>query len=69
LLSLTAGIPWLCAAPVRSLAHINSVMHYRLRAPGQPPVVHGVNEQRVTALCIHIGILLVCARARAHSPL
>lgn len=54
-----AGLPWLCAGPVRSLAHLHSVTSYRLRAPGQPPVVHSVWEQRLTAAATNVVMLLV----------
>src|SRR4051812_6729644 len=42
------------------MAHVSSLTSYRLRAPGQPPIVTGVSEQRVTAFCINLLILLVC---------
>lgn len=48
------GMPWLCAASVRSTAHVHSLTRYRLRAPGQKPRIVGVVEQRCTALVLHM---------------
>jgi len=51
------GLPFLCAATVRSVAHVSalSVMS-RTHAPGEKPKLVDVKEQRVTALFVHITI-------------
>lgn len=55
LLSSFYGLPWLCAATVRSVAHVSSLTSYSTdHPPGQKPRIVGVAEQRVTALVIHL---------------
>ncbi|VDK49108.1 unnamed protein product [Anisakis simplex] len=47
------GLPWLCAASMRTTAHIHSLTLYRLRAPGQKPSIVGLREQRLTTVALH----------------
>uniref|UniRef100_A0A914WIA8 Anion exchange protein n=2 Tax=Plectus sambesii TaxID=2011161 RepID=A0A914WIA8_9BILA len=64
------GMPWLCAASVRSTAHMNSLTKYRLRAPGQKPKITGVIEQRCTALVLNllIGLTLLATEVLKTIP-
>lgn len=49
------GLPWHCAAPVRSIQHLQSLSYYsRKTAPGEKPHLEGVYEQRVTNIAVHI---------------
>lgn len=49
------GLPWMCAATVRSVQHINSlVIMSRCHAPGERPFLVEVKEQRLTNVVIHI---------------
>lgn len=51
------GLPWLCAAPVRTLAHWASLCVYSTSyIPGEKPRLVAVREQRLTNLFVHIGI-------------
>ena len=53
----------LSGATVRSVAHVSSLSVYsRTHAPGEKPVLEGVYEQRVTALCVHILICKFCTK-------
>ena len=48
------GMPWMCAAAVRTVAHISALTVYsRTHAPGEKPQLLGVKEQRVTNFCVH----------------
>ncbi|VDM28175.1 unnamed protein product [Toxocara canis] len=47
------GLPWLCAASMRTTAHVHSLTLYKLRAPGQKPRIVGLREQRLTAVALH----------------
>lgn len=58
------GLPWMCAATVRTLAHTHalSVMS-RTHAPGEKPKLLEVREQRVTNILMNavIGnVIRVC---------
>lgn len=58
------GLPWMCACPVHSISHVNSLTVWNQRiAPGTKPQVEKVIEQRVTNILIHflIGISLFLA--------
>ena len=57
LLNSLFGLPWLCSAPVRTLAHWASLSVYSSSlVPGEKPKLVDVKEQRVTALLVHVGI-------------
>lgn len=49
------GLPWMCPATVRTIAHVSalSVMSTH-HAPGEKPKLMSVKEQRVTALVMNI---------------
>lgn len=52
------GLPWQCAAPVRSVQHLQSLSYFsRKTAPGEKPQLEGVYEQRVTNIVVH---MLIC---------
>ncbi|BFZ21740.1 hypothetical protein BsWGS_24779 [Bradybaena similaris] len=57
------GLPWMCAATVRTVAHIAALSEYsRTHAPGVKPELLGVKEQRVTNFAVHLLIgVAVCA--------
>ncbi|CAG5130391.1 unnamed protein product, partial [Candidula unifasciata] len=49
------GLPWMCAATVRTVAHISALSEYsRTHAPGEKPELLGVKEQRVTNFAVHL---------------
>lgn len=49
------GCPWLCAATVRSIAHVASVtIMSRTHAPGEKPHIIEVKEQRVSGLFVSV---------------
>ena len=49
------GLPWMCAATVRSASHLKSLTVYsKCYAPGEKPKVVRVKEQRLTALLVHL---------------
>ena len=49
------GMPWMCAAAVRTVAHVSALTVYsRTHAPGEKPQLLGVKEQRVTNFCVHL---------------
>lgn len=51
------GLPWLCAAPVRTLAHWASLSVYSTsHIPGVKPKLVKVHEQRLTAVLVHLSI-------------
>jgi hypothetical protein len=51
------GLPWMCAAPVRTVAHWASLATYaHSNIPGEKVKLVSVKEQRVTALLVHVGI-------------
>ena len=49
------GLPWMCAATVRSIAHVSalSVMS-RTHAPGEKPKLLEVKDQRVTNITMNV---------------
>ena len=48
------GMPWFCAAPVRSIQHIQALSVFsKKNAPGEKPQLLRVYEQRVTNIVIH----------------
>ena len=47
------GLPWLTAATVRSVTHVNALTVMRTAiAPGDKPQIQEVREQRVTGVLI-----------------
>lgn len=49
------GLPWHCAAPIRSIQHVQSLSYYsRKSAPGEKPMLEGVHEQRITNIVVHV---------------
>jgi len=49
------GLPWMCAATVRTVAHVSALSEYsRTHAPGEKPQLLGVKEQRVTNFAVHL---------------
>lgn len=49
------GAPWMCAATVRSVAHVSAVtVMSRTHAPGEKPHLIEVKEQRVSGLTVAI---------------
>ncbi|ESN92615.1 hypothetical protein HELRODRAFT_69270, partial [Helobdella robusta] len=49
------GLPWFCAATVRSISHVKSLVRESdVNAPGESPKMLGIREQRVTGLFIHL---------------
>lgn len=47
------GAPWICAATVRSVAHVSAVtVMSRTHAPGEKPHIIEVKEQRISALTV-----------------
>lgn len=51
------GLPWMCAAPVRTLAHWASLSIYSTPIiPGEKPKLMNVKEQRITSILVHIMI-------------
>ncbi len=63
------GLPWLCAAPVNTLAHWASVSIYTSSIiPGEKPKLSKVLEQRITNIFVHIaiGIYFVTLKVSLH---
>ncbi|PVD39547.1 hypothetical protein C0Q70_02182 [Pomacea canaliculata] len=51
------GLPWMCAATVRTMAHVSALSSYsRTHAPGEKPHLLGVKEQRFTNFAVHLFI-------------
>ncbi|KAG8232819.1 hypothetical protein J437_LFUL014177 [Ladona fulva] len=49
------GAPWMCAATVRSVAHVSAVtVMSRTHAPGDKPHIIEVKEQRLSALVVSV---------------
>uniref|UniRef100_A0A8C4IME8 Anion exchange protein n=1 Tax=Dicentrarchus labrax TaxID=13489 RepID=A0A8C4IME8_DICLA len=49
------GLPWLTAATVRSVTHVNALtVMSKATAPGEKPMIQEVKEQRVTGLLVAI---------------
>lgn len=49
------GLPWMCAATVRSVSHLNALSIWSTsHAPGVKPHLIEVKEQRVTNIAIHV---------------
>ena len=58
------GLPWMCAATVRSVSHLNALSIWSTsHAPGVKPHLVEVKEQRVTNIAIHVltgQFLVIC---------
>uniref|UniRef100_UPI003AABBA0C anion exchange protein 3 n=1 Tax=Centroberyx gerrardi TaxID=166262 RepID=UPI003AABBA0C len=49
------GLPWLTAATVRSVTHVNALtVMSKATAPGEKPMIQEVKEQRVTGLIVAV---------------
>lgn len=49
------GMPWHCAATVRSVTHVSAVtIMSRTHAPGDKPHITDVKEQRVSGFCVSV---------------
>jgi hypothetical protein len=49
------GLPWICAAPVRSIAHVASLSIYsNTHAPGEKARLIEIKDQRVTNIGVHL---------------
>ncbi|XP_041921340.1 anion exchange protein 3 isoform X2 [Alosa sapidissima] len=49
------GLPWLTAATVRSVTHVNALtVMSKATAPGEKPMIQEVKEQRVTGMLVSI---------------
>ncbi|XP_060909856.1 anion exchange protein 3 isoform X4 [Labrus mixtus] len=49
------GLPWLTAATVRSVTHVNALtVMSKATAPGEKPMIHEVKEQRLTGLFVAV---------------
>lgn len=57
------GLPWMCAATVRSVQHQNALaVMSRSHAPGEKPYLLRIHEQRLTNISIHV-LIGVCVLA------
>ncbi|XP_066543095.1 anion exchange protein 3 [Hoplias malabaricus] len=66
------GLPWLTAATVRSVTHVNALtVMSKATAPGEKPMIQEVKEQRVTGMCVAIlvGMSIVMTDVLRHIPL
>jgi hypothetical protein len=49
------GLPWICAAPVRSIAHVASLSKYsNTHAPGEKSRLIDIKDQRLTNIGVHL---------------
>lgn len=49
------GLPWLTAATVRSVTHVNALtVMSKATAPGEKPKIQEVKEQRLTGLLVAV---------------
>ncbi|XP_051566690.1 anion exchange protein 3-like [Myxocyprinus asiaticus] len=66
------GLPWLTAATVRSVTHVNALtVMSKATAPGEKPMIQEVKEQRLTGMCVAIlvGMSIVMTDLLRHIPL
>uniref|UniRef100_A0A8C9T7N9 Anion exchange protein n=1 Tax=Scleropages formosus TaxID=113540 RepID=A0A8C9T7N9_SCLFO len=66
------GLPWLTAATVRSVTHVNALtVMNKATAPGEKPMIQEVKEQRVTgtAVALLVGMSIVMKDVLRHIPL
>lgn len=58
------GMPWHCAATVRSVTHVSAVtIMSRTHAPGDKPYIADVKEQRISGFCVALMVGLSVAAA------
>ncbi|XP_051997979.1 anion exchange protein 3-like [Xyrauchen texanus] len=65
------GLPWLTAATVRSVTHVNALtVMSKATAPGEKPMIQEVKEQRLTGMCVAIlvGMSIVMTDLLRHIP-
>ncbi|CAF4681218.1 unnamed protein product, partial [Rotaria sp. Silwood2] len=49
------GLPWICAAPLRSLAHVATLSKYsNTHAPGEKARLIDIKDQRLTNIGVHL---------------
>ncbi|EFO82502.1 CRE-ABTS-4 protein [Caenorhabditis remanei] len=58
LVSSITGLPWMCPAAVQSLAHIDACTETEKTNPGEPKIIKGVIEQRLSGMITYIMLLL-----------
>ncbi|XP_054908848.1 anion exchange protein 3 isoform X2 [Poeciliopsis prolifica] len=66
------GLPWLTAATVRSVTHVNALtVMSKATAPGEKPMIQEVKEQRLTGLLVAVlvGMSIVMTDVLRHIPL
>ncbi|MEQ2303312.1 Anion exchange protein 3 [Ameca splendens] len=66
------GLPWLTAATVRSVTHVNALtVMSKATAPGEKPMIQEVKEQRLTGLLVSVlvGMSIVMTDVLRHIPL
>ncbi|GAA6102274.1 anion exchange protein 3 isoform X2 [Tachysurus ichikawai] len=66
------GLPWLTAATVRSVTHVNALtVMSKATAPGEKPMIQEVKEQRLTGMFVSIlvGMSIVMTDVLRHIPL
>lgn len=57
------GLPWMCPATVRSVAHVSALaVMSRTHAPGEKPKLLGVKDQRVTNIVMNILIGMLSSK-------
>ncbi|XP_075770570.1 anion exchange protein 3 isoform X2 [Pelodiscus sinensis] len=62
------GLPWLTAATVRSVTHVNALtVMSKAIAPGEKPKIEEVKEQRVTGVAIAVLVALRAAPPDLHA--
>ncbi|XP_069010952.1 anion exchange protein 3 [Embiotoca jacksoni] len=66
------GLPWLTAATVRSVTHVNALtVMSKATAPGEKPMIQEVKDQRLTGLLVAVlvGMSIVMTDVLRHIPL
>uniref|UniRef100_A0A8C9RN77 Anion exchange protein n=1 Tax=Scleropages formosus TaxID=113540 RepID=A0A8C9RN77_SCLFO len=66
------GLPWLTAATVRSVSHVNALtVMNKATAPGERPMIQEVKEQRITGMIVAllVGLSIVMKNILRHIPL
>ncbi|KAL4660185.1 anion exchange protein 3-like [Arapaima gigas] len=66
------GLPWLTAATVRSVSHVNALtVMSKATAPGERPMIQEVKEQRITGMIVAllVGLSIVMKNILRHIPL
>lgn len=58
------GLPWLTAATLRSITHVNALtVMSTATAPGERPVIQEVKEQRLTGMAVALLMGKCCLSA------